>query len=93
MNWQGMLYNACAGYKSMSNFFDDTMQGLLQAVEIKKGNVPRTSNDVGSLCLEMKENRRTGFEQSNRCGRRGCGNDGCAGGRGKRLPGMPDRKE
>lgn len=24
----------------MSCFFDDTMQGLLQAVEIEKGNVP-----------------------------------------------------
>lgn len=26
----------------MSNFFDDTMQGLLQAIEIEKGNVPLT---------------------------------------------------
>lgn len=24
----------------MGNFFDDTMQGLLQAVEIEKGNIP-----------------------------------------------------
>ena len=24
----------------MNNFFDDTMQGLLQAVEIEKGNIP-----------------------------------------------------
>lgn len=24
----------------MSNFFDDTMQGLLEAVEIEKGNIP-----------------------------------------------------
>lgn len=28
--------------KGMSKFFDDTMQGLLQAVEIEKGNIPLT---------------------------------------------------
>ena len=26
----------------MSQFFDDTMQGLLQAIEIEKGNIPLT---------------------------------------------------
>lgn len=26
----------------MSKFFDDTMQGLLQAIEIEKGNIPLT---------------------------------------------------
>lgn len=26
----------------MNNFFDDTMQGLLEAIEIKKGNIPLT---------------------------------------------------
>ena len=26
----------------MSNFFDDPMQGLLQAIEIEKGNIPLT---------------------------------------------------
>ena len=26
----------------MGKFFDDTMQGLLQAIEIEKGNIPLT---------------------------------------------------
>lgn len=26
----------------MSQFFEDTMQGLLEAVEIEKGNIPLT---------------------------------------------------
>lgn len=29
----------------MSNFFDDTMQGLLQAIEIEKGNIPLTERE------------------------------------------------
>lgn len=29
----------------MSNFFDDTMQGLLQAIEIEKGNIPLTERN------------------------------------------------
>lgn len=27
----------------MSNFFDDTMQGLLEAIEIEKGSIPLTN--------------------------------------------------
>ena len=29
----------------MSTFFDDTMQGLLEAVEIQKGNLPLTARE------------------------------------------------
>lgn len=29
----------------MSKFFDDTMQGLLQAIEIEKGNIPLTEHN------------------------------------------------
>ena len=29
----------------MSTFFDDTMQGLLEAVEIQKGNLPLTTRE------------------------------------------------
>jgi len=29
----------------MSNFFDDTMQGLLEAIEIEKGNIPLTEHN------------------------------------------------
>lgn len=30
----------------MSSFFDDTMQGLLEAVEIEKGNIPLTEKEA-----------------------------------------------
>ena len=29
----------------MSKFFDDTMQGLLEAIEIEKGNIPLTERE------------------------------------------------
>ncbi len=29
----------------MSNFFDDTMKGLLEAIEIEKGNIPLKKRD------------------------------------------------
>lgn len=29
----------------MSKFFEDTMQGLLEAIEIEKGNVPLTKRE------------------------------------------------
>ena len=29
----------------MSNFFDETMQGLLEAAEIAKGNIPITERE------------------------------------------------
>lgn len=33
------------GEKLMSNFFDETMQGLLEATEIAKGNIPLTERE------------------------------------------------
>ena len=33
------------GGKNMSNFFDETMQGLLEAAEIAKGNITLTERE------------------------------------------------
>ena len=33
------------GGKLISNFFDETMQGLLEAAEIAKGNIPLTERE------------------------------------------------
>lgn len=33
------------GGKLMSNFFDETMQGLLETAEIAKGNIPLTERE------------------------------------------------
>lgn len=40
----------------MSKFFDDTMQGLLEAVEIEKGDIPLVSkNDMPATTLVVSE--------------------------------------
>ena len=33
------------GGKNMSNFFEETMQGLLEAAKIAKGNIPLTERE------------------------------------------------
>lgn len=41
----------------MSKFFDDTMQGLLEAVEIEKGNLPLTErSDMAGKTYYVAEN-------------------------------------
>ena len=55
----------------MSKFFDDTMQGLLQAIEIEKGNIPLTERKgmpASTLLAKMTGNTQQAisrFEKKN----------------------------
>ena len=44
------------GGKIMSNFFDETMQGLLEAAEIAKGNITLTEWDMPAPTFYVADN-------------------------------------
>jgi len=48
----------------MSSFFDDTMQGLLEAIEIQKGNIPLSvKNDMSAPTYVAAEKERELIDQ------------------------------
>jgi DNA-binding XRE family transcriptional regulator len=51
-----ILIKGKEGGMTMSKFFDETMQGLLEAVEIEKGDIPLVSrNDMPATTLVVSE--------------------------------------